>query len=986
MTTPWRLDEGHSRETVALLRTPGDSRRPGPRPGSTEGRQDGAARNRGRQRASSLPAPLTTFIGRQDDLAAVIDAMERSRLVSVCGPGGIGKTRLALELARCRTHHDPDGDWLAELASRDSRDGVWMVELGPVSDPALVSQTVASEVLGGTAVHGQTTVDLIHYLGQRRALLVLDNCEHLLAECAALVGQLLRSCPDLHVLATSREPMGITGERVWWLQTLAVPHPSDVDLATVEANDAVRLFVERASDTRRGFALTVDVAPAVTEICRRLDGLPLAIELAAARSALLSPAEIVARLDRQFDLLTGGSTGAPRRHQTLAAVFEWSHALLSADEATLLRRLSVFAGGWCLDAAEDVCSGDGVDRTQVLDLLGALVAKSLVIAEPGSAGTRYRQLGTIRAFARTKLDEACETDPLLARHAAWCLSRAIDTDDGRDEGVREIWLQQLDEDHDNFRAALTWARERGQVETGLRLATSLTWFWETRNHLREGLAWLNAALAAGDDDPTTLRAEATRAAGRFVHMLGDHSSGLELIGRSVSLFRQTGEVEEASGCVCHDVLEMCRNPLHSLPVMERQVAHTREMGDPDRLGYALWNLGQTRLFRGDATGARSCFAEVLSLRPGAIGADVCADALFGLARVALLLGEYDAVELPLREVLDHAQRVGDEDGRCGALSLLGELARARGDTRLARSLLADALELAHVVALPLSIARCELFLACVEYAEGALEAARGRYAEALALAEKGATLPYHQVRCTLGLADVAASSGDGAAAAGLYAEAQERAIASGDDQGLARAIAGKADHALACGDHDAALRLRHQALELEEQVGDLPAITRSLEVLAALASLGGGPEKAARLFGAAAHLRERHGFARPAPHQTGYDADMDHARQGLSQEEWDLAWEQGSRLSVQQAVSYARKGRGGRRRPASGLESLTPAEREVVALVVQGHTNPEVGERLFISRRTVQHHLAHVYAKLGVRTRRDLAREAAGWAASGLEA
>jgi DNA-binding CsgD family transcriptional regulator len=422
---------------------------------------------------------------------------------------------------------------------------------------------------------------------------------------------------------------------------------------------------------------------------------------------------------------------------------------------------------------------------------------------------------------------------------------------------------------------------------------------------------------------------------------------------------------------------MCRNPLHAIPLMEKNVTRIRGTDDPDQLGHALSNLGLARFFRGDIVGARSCFAEVLGLRVRGTDNEPGYDALFMLARIALLEGDYDAVEPPLMQVLEHSERVGDPDDRSAALSLLGDLARARGDTYRARVLLCDAMELAHESGAALSIGRCELFLASVEYAEGALGPAGSLYAQARGRAEAGATLAYHLVRCNLGLADVAAARGRNAAGATLYDEARATARANGDEQGIALAQAGLANLARVSGDLESAIRLGHEALELQEQVGDLPAITSSLEALASFDAAGERLERAARLFGAASALRQSRGFARPAPEQAAYDRDVELTRRRLGDEEWERAFSQGTNTSPEEAVAYARKGRGGRRRPSNGWESLTRAEREVVALVVQGLTNPEVGERLFISRRTVQHHLTHVYAKLGIRTRRELARAVA---------
>ncbi|HEX8771076.1 MAG TPA: hypothetical protein VF711_09955, partial [Acidimicrobiales bacterium] len=465
-----------------------------------------------RRRANrNLPAPLSSFIGRQGELAALIALLAEARLITLAGTGGIGKTRLALEVA--------------SLWADGHHDGAWLVELAPVSDPSVVPEAVLAEVVGSSPGNGQAVHDLVGHLHDREGLLVLDNCEHLIEACATLVRELLDPCPGLRILATSREPLGITGEKVWWVQSLPVPSAADVDSTSLGANEAVRLFVERARDTSPDFALTVDVAPAVAEICRRLDGLPLAIELAAARRGVLSPTEILSRLDDRFRLLTGGSPSGVSRHQTLQAAFEWSHDLLSAEEATFLRRSSVFAGGWSLEAAEHVCSGEAVLPERVLDVLGALVAKSLVVADHGSRVTRYRLLETIRSFARAKLDEASETEAMLARHARWCLLRAEQADTGRAGKTDEAWLQHLDDDHDNFRAALAWARDHDDVETWLRLANALTWFWQTRGYLREGLDWLRAGVAAGNGAPADVRAKAMRSAGRLVHMLGDHRSG-----------------------------------------------------------------------------------------------------------------------------------------------------------------------------------------------------------------------------------------------------------------------------------------------------------------------------------------------------------------------------------------------------------------------------------------------------------------------------
>jgi predicted ATPase/DNA-binding CsgD family transcriptional regulator len=969
---------GDAPETLGRDEPVGDA--PRLRPGEAERVLLGPARIHHRGRVQllrpnhNLPEPLSGLIGREEDVAAVAAMVSRSRLVTVAGPGGIGKTRVALAVARAQLALGPAGGPTAAADVPWYPNGAWLVELAPVTDGALVPHAVLSEVLGPPPANAGATHDLVDTIRERRALLVLDNCEHLREGCAALVSRLLRACPNLHVFVTSREPLRVTGERVWWLEPLPVPAAGEGDVA-VAAGDAVELFVERARDVAPGFALGGALAPCVVEICRRLDGLPLAIELAAARAAVLSPAEILDRLDDRFHLLTGGSADAEPRHKTLRATLEWSHGLLSATEAVVFRRLAAFAVSWSLAAAEQVCSGEGVAADEVLDVLGALRAKSLIGADEGTDTTRYRMLETVREYARDRLRAAGEENAILRRHASWCVARAERAEDSRDR-EHEAWLERLDEDADNFRAALVWARDAGEAETGLRLANALTWFWQTRGNLQEALEWLQWGLSSLGEGRTAARAKALRNVGRIVHTLGDHDRGLAMIDRSVALFREVGNTDEAGGCVCHDLFQMCRNPLHAIPAMERNLAAVRAMDDPNRLAHALSNLGLARFFRGDAAGAKSCFVEVLGLRPAGIDGDAAEQALMGVARVALLTGEYREAETALLEVLEHGKRVGDPDAQSAALSMLGELSRARGDTANARRLLAEALRLAREAGAALSIGRCELLLAGVELADGALEPARALYAQAMRRVEAGATLAYHQVRCELGLADVALASGKIQVAASLYADTHDAARANGDDQGVARALSGQAAVARASGDVEEALRLRHAAIELEERIGDVPAITRSLEALARLATLEERFEKAARLFGAASGLRDRLDLARPARLEAAYQADLVIARQNMEPSRWDDAWEQGRRLSVKGAVAYARKGRGRRRRPASGWESLTPAERDVVALVVAGLTNPEVGERLFISRRTVGHHLDHVYAKLGIHSRRELVREA----------
>ena len=348
--------------------------------------------------AHNFPARLPDFVGRSSEIEAIEDQLLSSRLVTVTGSSGMGKTRLTLEVAT-RVHDAyPNGAWLVELA--------------PCAQPVLVSQAVAS-ALGLDPEPGRDPADgVVAHLAEAEALLVLDNCEHVVSACAALVERLLADCPRLRVLATSQQPLGVTGERTTSLDPLSLSG------TTAGESEAVALFCARAAASNPAFTLTEEVRPAIAEICDRLDGIPLAIELAAARLVALGPADIAERLHDRFRLLTQGSPGAEPRHQTLAAALDWSYDLLTTEEATLFRRMSVFAGGATLHAVEEVCTGKGAPRDDAVDLLTSLVAKSFVIADTTRPRARYRLLETIRAYAHTRLEESGETDAIRARHAA----------------------------------------------------------------------------------------------------------------------------------------------------------------------------------------------------------------------------------------------------------------------------------------------------------------------------------------------------------------------------------------------------------------------------------------------------------------------------------------------------------------------------------------------------------------------------------------
>jgi len=436
----------------------------------------------------NLPMPVTSFIGRDQELGEVVRRLADGRLLTLTGIGGCGKTRLALEVARTVLERYPNG--------------VWLVELGSVADPTLVPHLVAKAVDVHPSTDQMVTGALVNAFQKRHLLLVLDNCEHQLDACARLVDELVRSCAQVQVLATSREALGLTGEVAWRVPSLAVPDAyPPFTLAELGANPAVQLFVERATALQPRFALTERNASATAQICRRLDGIPLALELAAARVEALTPDQIAARLDQRFRLLTGGSRAALPRQQTLRATLDWSYELLTEPERLLLNRLAVFAGGWSLEAAEVVCADERIAWGDVLDLLAHLISKSLVLADEAGDGTeRYRLLETVRQYARERLLAAGEAEATHQRHAEYFLSFGEELDPVLIFLMSSVvptaeQLDRLERELDNLRAALRWWIESQDVERAIKQSGILFFVWMCRGYLTEGQACLQEILA-----------------------------------------------------------------------------------------------------------------------------------------------------------------------------------------------------------------------------------------------------------------------------------------------------------------------------------------------------------------------------------------------------------------------------------------------------------------------------------------------------------
>ncbi|MDT5365670.1 MAG: hypothetical protein QOC62_101 [Mycobacterium sp.] len=894
-------------------------------------------------RAHNLPAQLTNFIGRHTVMVDVGRSLVDNRLVTLTGAGGAGKTRLAVEVA-------------AQLVP-EFDDGLWYVDLAPITDPAVVAGTVA-RTLGLPDQPGRSPMDtVLRFIADRNVLLVLDNCEHLLDSCGELAVALLGRCAQVTILATSREPIGISGEITWRVPSLAVE------------DEAVELFTDRAERARPGFRVTGDDAALVREICRRLDGMPLAIELAAARVRALSLAQIVESLHDRFRLLTGGARTAVRRQQTLRASVDWSFGLLTEPERVLFRRIGVFMGGFDLDAAQAVGAGSAVEQYQVMDQLGLLVDKSLVVADDVSGAMRYRMLETVRQYALEKLGESGEADAVRDRHREHYTDTATHLAALLRSSGEQTLMDWAAAEIDNLRAAFTWSRENTDVEKALRLGSALRPFWLARGQFQEGSAWFDATLTdePGDGVPPEVwvravadqcllsiwsvvpvsieRARSALATARQFDDASLTAAALNACGTLTVLDPETSRPYLAEGAglahAADDLRTLCEIRL-------TQALAGPFAGDPSTraaaeegctLAIALgdrflsWNirfwLGMTLYTLGELDAAGRVFGPLAEEGAATGERFMTALANVGLNHVHMHQGRLAAARACAETTLTTGNAMGGwaEDS---TYTVLGMTALAEGDGPAAREFCETSWR--HTVPERVMFIRSlnpmsEALLAC-----GELIGARKWADETIAMVPG-----WHKMVALLARAHVAIAQGE--------VEQAER----------------DAYEALTLAAHN------HGYLRLPD----------ILECVASLAVERGEHAAAARLLGAADAMRLRNGSVRFKVFDDMFGAAVAASREALGDNGFEETWTSGAGLSAEEAIAYAQRGRGDRKRPPSGWESLTPTERDVVRLVSEGLANKDIAARLFISPRTVQTHLTHVYAKLGLTSRVQLVQEAA---------
>jgi non-specific serine/threonine protein kinase len=622
-------------------------------------------------RPHNLPVQTTTLIGREREVAEITRLVLRDdvRLLTLTGPGGVGKTRLAVEVAR-------------RLAEEEQM-AVVFTELAPIADPALVPHAIAGAVGVRERVDRPLLDTLAEVLRPARLLLVLDNCEHVVASCGAVAQALRRACPDLRILATSRAPLEVSGEVNWSVPLLAVSADEAPGSAAPARAEAVQLFVDRARLTLPGFGLTDENVEVVTEICRRLEGLPLAIELAAARIRLLPPDAMLARLDRRLRLLVGGPRDLPQRQQTLRDAIAWSYNLLNAAEQLVFRRLGIFAGGFSLEAAETVCT----PASNFLDILSSLFVKNLLRQERTTGEPRFAMLETIREYAREQLEASGELAAVRDRCAMFFLALAAEAAQKLLGREQLVWLQRLDTELDHLRAVFGWSRG-GEIDAdiGLCLAGALVMYWEFRGFAIEGHDWVTALLALPNAAARTVaRARALYSAAFIVAMRGDYAAQRALAQESAAIFQEAGHLQEAGRALAEQAVGEARlgNMVVARTLLEKSVETAREHGDQWGLTFALGQLGVIAYHDADLTAARR-FREEAAAVARAIGdRHTLGLALAGLALVARLQEHYDESERLFHETLRVSSELKDQwvmpralGGLAGAAVLAANYERA----------------------------------------------------------------------------------------------------------------------------------------------------------------------------------------------------------------------------------------------------------------------------------------------------------------------
>lgn len=884
-----------------------------------------------------------------------VDEIERRLahwgVVTLTGPPGVGKSRLALDVAG---HVQAVGGNAAVVVSIER-----------LSDEAQVVTAVADALAeaDGTVPQGSPSIDPI-------PLVILDDCDRLVSACAHVAHSLMRR--GVPVLATAREPLGVAGECVWRLAPLAAPEPGQHQLPELlTESEAAQLFCEQAAAAARGFVPTPETAGAIAEICRRLDGIPLAIEMAARTATAYSPTEILAHLEDPFSLLGAGPRTAHRRHQSLRACVAWSYDLLSVPERLVLERLAVFPRTFSDDAAFEVCAPQGVGEPGMAEILRALVDKSLVEAEGHTGGTRYRLLNVTRWFGAEKLVASGDDDALRDEHARWC-ARMVEA--AGDPRRGRPWLERLQPIHDDLHAALEQALVRGPLAAAVVIGGADVRLCRAEGRYAEARVTTERLVAATADAPDAVRARTLALVGvadETAGNLGGAVAHLERRLASADMAAEPVELIRAKGALAFVKL-LAHGDSRDLGVLVSMVSAARDVAEPPVVAEALVALGQAHLLVGDPSVAQAELVECLEMARSGRDELREAEALVTLGAARVALGSYADAAIALSEGLALARALGQAHTVATALAWLGEAARLCGDAGNAESRFTEAVDVAEASDDPLPLVRALVGLGQMALERGDPDAGKPRYESAYAITI-AAPLAFMLAACLCGMAR---ATSDPVRAESIAGEALGAAQRNGDVPGEAVALDLLGRLRRARSDIRGATVRHRQALETAACIGDPAAMSGSLEALGSLAAGRGEFSVSARLLGGAEALRDRHGCVRPLRQAEEHAATVQSTRQALEEDVFDTEWSAGAALSTQAMVTYATSHRGQKLpRPITGLEALTSAQRQVADLVVAGSTNAEIAMALGIAPTTVKAHLRTVYAKVGVKSRTGLAAQ-----------
>lgn len=692
-------------------------------------------------RPNNLPVQLTSFIGREEEIEKVKVLLKNTHLLTLTGPGGAGKTRLSLQVG---------ADIIDEFAN-----GVWFVELAPLTDPVQLQQEILKEL--GIKEETKKTLEetLIAYLKDKELLIILDNCEHLIEACAVLTEKLLKACPKLKIIATSREAMNCIGEQTHSILSMETPNLSEeISAEQITQYESVRLFIERALSVNPKFRVNSENAPSLAGICSRLDGIPLAIELAAARIKVLTLEKIHERLSNRFGLLTGGKRTALPRQQTLKALIDWSYDLLSEREKILWARLSVFNDGWTLETAEEICSDDILKKDEVFDLLNLLVEKSILIFD--EENERYGILETLKSYGEEKLKETNETNDIFLKYLYY-YNELSELAELKLAGTQaQFWLDKLDTEHGNLQSAIVWAVKQGHYNEGMRLAGTLGMFWDIRGYFSIGRRLLESMLANTNGVSKPFIAKAFSQAGTLAKNQGDYQQALKFYEKSLALHLELKDKDGIASSLNNlGIVEYEQgNYEEARKLCEEHLKYMRETGDKDSVANSLNGLGNMAYDQGDYEQARKFHEESLELREELGNKRGIASSLNNLANVLNNQGDYEKAEKLYEKSLAIKRELGDKRGIATTLHNFGAITSCKEDYDLAKRYFEESIALAREIGDKQGVAETLYDLGSIEYKQRNIEQALRYYEESLSVRREIGN-KFGMIYCIMGLATIA---------------------------------------------------------------------------------------------------------------------------------------------------------------------------------------------------------------------------------------